>query len=1611
MKKLVFIFLLLFIVLSATASIIAYQKGFPTKWAKERIIALMEQGMNIHVQIDDIAFGFPNRLIINGLRINRQVPVRAILPEVLPSRNCLPLIKVKQLIIKCRLRDIILRKHPSSYGIDRVIMNSPELYLFRSRDGVWNIENIGKPYKPSSHSPPEFFLFTKNGRIILQDDMQGTSTVLSKIMVNYSFGKFKAKALAGGIEPESLTPLHCFGTIHAVSPINMSWGIEIKKANLSRYASYLNLPFGQVLDGDIQASLKGRAACFGTETGRGQSAVSGQQSAVRKTETAGGAASASGNISKMWTKIGEYTIYGISGQVGVQDGRFLLKNARLPFNQINGTFRLTSDSKTVGAGSKPAQIPENVLPVTTLKACPLRAVMCDAEVKATVVVPDINNPETLIQFSTSRCDAANLRYLTNISSLRDYFSRLKFRTSLQFNGKIVPSPFTISGRLKTNNFIGKEKFPAEAGFIFRDDVFDSVDINIDGKTKLNGKVSFLPERPSDFVVTCCQSRAFPLLGLFGVKAMSEIEKGNISGKLRMRGNNYEGNLTLDTHGLFQKAVLNIKPQGIEAIITQSEGGKIVANCQLSPSLKIDASVHDFIYNQSKYSLDAALNTDRKIMLSNVIINQTDYPPWHGGVNYDNHTLKINSALPQPLLINGVIDKTGQIDMDIAFERLRLNIIHPAVNGNADGKIQLRGNIYKRLSLSGEGIQIRDSLLSSNTATANLSLIKRENMLSIPYLSFAQDNSSVYISGLINTSNGALKSASLNAQINNLLLGNVRATTTVKYNGQAVKGAFKGSLVCTSGNINNINISSGRIEIKQTKNGNIFSGNIHTKDTGVLACSGQWDTNSIIGEFTLNNMNLAKLPFDYFNQWQGNAFIQGKIEGQIKNPRISANFTSSGLKIGSKEVKTLSGNLYYASHRLSVDANFDDELFFFGMLDEEIKARVRIEKGRLSLLSRVLGLPPVRLDGLINGELSLTGKRDNPLIEGDVTVEGFESYGVFADIIKVKVNIKDKVFSTTQLYAQQGKDNQIVIEKCMIDLVPDGRISFEARANSFQVANITLSGIVSCNGSITVGKSASVMINTGNIVINDSYDLKNLAFGVRFLTDKSLEFINSSAENSIMGRVRMDSKDKVIIDNFSLFRQGRKILSIDGWINLAAKDMDVGIVMDKADLTLLSLYVPTIKKAEGIVNGGLHFGGQMNDPVINGSLKFSGALNTYPFAARVRELNGTIHVVNNSIILQNLSASIGKGRLIAASKGAFTLADMNISIRTEDSPIPILIPDFIESHGRYGGIELDMNISGAVSSPLTTGQIYFINTDFTYPPKKTKDTPIGFFDKMRWDIVITGKDNIRYYNDFVSIYLKKNACLRVVKDDEQLNITGKVFARGGGIIDYLGTEFILKDGLLEFREGEPVPYLSACAWARLDKRKIILSHHGYLSVGELVLSATGYPPLSQEEIIKLLINRSSNYSTLSGSDLHMLFDVAGGQILGKGITDALLVPIERRISRLLRINLSVKTPVVEEMLRQAIFAEGTSTLLPVFANTTIKIGKFISENLYISYKGVLNPYVEEGDDAVNFRKMRLANEIGLEYYMSGNTTIKYKFIPRYNQLRDEYEVSMERGFRF
>jgi hypothetical protein len=483
----------------------------------------------------------------------------------------------------------------------------------------------------------------------------------------------------------------------------------------------------------------------------------------------------------------------------------------------------------------------------------------------------------------------------------------------------------------------------------------------------------------------------------------------------------------------------------------------------------------------------------------------------------------------------------------------------------------------------------------------------------------------------------------------------------------------------------------------------------------------------------------------------------------------------------------------------------------------------------------------------------------------------------------------------------------------------------------------------------------------------------------------------------------------------LFSNNRRILDITGWANFAMNKFDVGIIMDKADLGLLSLYMPNIKKPKGFVDGNLHLGGKIDDPTIDGSLIISGSLETYPFGARIRNLYGELHVINNSIILRNLSANIGRGRLTVTSRKPFTIADLDIYIKSEDAPLPVLIPGLIESYGRYGGAIIDIKIKGHVLSPIATGEIIISKANFTYPPEeriRKEQGYIEFFRRMKWDIMLIGKRHIRYYNDYVSVYLKKNAWLRIIKDDKGVCITGKIFAKRGGVVDYLGTEFILKKGYLEFRRDEPMPYLYAYAQTRIGKRKITLSHKGYLYSTDLVLTATGYPPLSQEEIIRLLLSSRGRraYERLTTDDLQALFEIGSKRIFGKEITDAILIPIERKISRLLSIDLDVRLPFIERIIEQTLFEEDIAEE-SIFARTSVKIGKFIGDNLYISYKGILSTWSREEDKEIKHPRIRLKEEIGLEYYLSDTTTIKYRFIPSYDWSEQEYEITLEREIRF
>ena len=165
----------------------------------------------------------------------------------------------------------------------------------------------------------------------------------------------------------------------------------------------------------------------------------------------------------------------------------------------------------------------------------------------------------------------------------------------------------------------------------------------------------------------------------------------------------------------------------------------------------------------------------------------------------------------------------------------------------------------------------------------------------------------------------------------------------------------------------------------------------------------------------------------------------------------------------------------------------------------------------------------------------------------------------------------------------------------------------------------------------------------------------------------------------------------------------------------------------------------------------------------------------------------------------------------------------------------------------------------------------------------------------------------------------------------------------------------------------------------------------------------------------LLAGKTEYADLSTTDKNTILKLGFEQVVGKGIAFTVLMPIEKQIGQLLKMDIELKTQALDRMFEESTQKEDTEKVsktsstrqASVFEESEFKIGKFLSENLYVSYRGILKPWEEE-----EFARLKLKEEFELEYYLSGNTSLKYKWTPEgVWQNGDEHEVMIEREVRF
>ncbi len=310
---------------------------------------------------------------------------------------------------------------------------------------------------------------------------------------------------------------------------------------------------------------------------------------------------------------------------------------------------------------------------------------------------------------------------------------------------------------------------------------------------------------------------------------------------------------------------------------------------------------------------------------------------------------------------------------------------------------------------------------------------------------------------------------------------------------------------------------------------------------------------------------------------------------------------------------------------------------------------------------------------------------------------------------------------------------------------------------------------------------------------------------------------------------------------------------DGPINLKI-DGQIG-------LNRLILVPMLARGGEGATTVDLRISGTTHDPKAFGSLTFNrNRLAIRPIRTILEDLSGTIRFEGSRIRFEEFTASSREGKLeltgtldhhhLRPSAADLALTGKGMSVRSRD---------------RLLRVEFDGNLAlkGAFPSPLLSGSVNIIDgrykRNFAILDSITGGTkpiaPTALTEEMAWfnprlDLHLQTAGDFSIRNNIGDIYLSANVEAKGTRNEPR--VSGSIETPYGKI-HYLGLNFEVTKGFIEFREHYRKPYLEVHAEREIGTYNVSMTLYGQTDNLQLDLSATSPSgPLEKRDVVSLIM---------------------------------------------------------------------------------------------------------------------------------------------------------------
>jgi hypothetical protein len=524
--------------------------------------------------------------------------------------------------------------------------------------------------------------------------------------------------------------------------------------------------------------------------------------------------------------------------------------------------------------------------------------------------------------------------------------------------------------------------------------------------------------------------------------------------------------------------------------------------------------------------------------------------------------------------------------------------------------------------------------------------------------------------------------------------------------------------------------------------------------------------------------------------------------------------------------------------------------------------------------------------------------------------------------------------------------------------------------------------------------------------------------------------------------------------------GRYTLTGAGGFPLAPREkggdkdrtIDFSLRLENSNLGLLQSFSDEIRRAKGELSGLVQIRGTAERPVLRGNLRVAGGeIQNAHYFRTLQNVQMVADFERDELIVKRFSGHSGNGDFAVTGKIAFSGFEPRYYDLTADVPGPrgieiqvpeLAIPEsplakrfrFLTTVSRTN-VRGRMTFKGPADAPVFSGEAFFSNGHFTFPPSRKNPPPGEFIEWVRrilWDVHLKFGDGAWFENELVEASLIGGLHLR--GPSERLRVDGGMDINEGKI-SYLGIEFAIRQARFDMRSddsGTPVvntPWVRGIGEsrvqavdtlagqstsdpsARLDVNDTITLTIDYAPIDQIKprLASASNPSLTQDKLLARVTQLDTEHLTpqersyLYRQQMVRLLDTSLATPLARNILKRTGLVDTLRVSRVIN---PTEGPISDPTGSNPNGSQSISLL----ANTKYTFEKNVSSRLALGY-GVR---FEQTNTPELADKLDLINDVELSYRWFRNVYLRGTFdLPNANNpsFLPERKVTIEPRWRF